>query len=165
MIVRTVLAVALAVALLAVSQPAIQTATREHTAREVADEVDRFVERAESLVEADDAARQSGARRIVTVTLPHDGRFSAGVDELAFEPRVLGDPRAPPMDASAISWVVEGGDTHRRVLERLRIDTPNASPVRLQEPGRHRLELSLRGSNVDPVVAVQRYERPGEVSV
>jgi Tfp pilus assembly protein FimT len=162
MMIRTVLAVALAAALVAVSQPAIQQAGRERTATTVADEVDRFVERAEHLIDTDDATARPGARRIVTIDLPEDGRVAAGVDRLSFEPRLDGDDRTDATATSAITWVIDGGDRHERVLERVRLETTDGSPLRLSEPGQHRLVLSLRGSSANPSVHVQRFEPGGD---
>lgn len=161
MMIRTVLAVALAAALVAVSQPAIQQAGRERTATTVADEVDRFVERAEHLIDTDDAVARPGARRIVTLHLPDDGRFGAGVDRLSFEPRLDGDDRDDANATSAVAWVIDGGDRHRRVLERVRLET-TGDGLTLTEPGRRRLVLSLRGSSAHPGVHVERFEPGGD---
>lgn len=163
MMIRTVLAVALAAALVAVSQPAITQAGRERTATTVASEVDRFVERAEDLRDTDDAVAGPGARRIVTLSLPEDRRFAAGVDRVSFEPRVGGDDRDDANASSAIAWVIGGGDRHERVLERVRLDTPDGTPLVLSEPGHHRLVLSLRGSSANPTVHVRRLD-PGDGS-
>lgn len=162
MMIRTVLAVALAAALLAVSQPAIQQAGRERTATTVADEIDGFVERAHHLIDTDDATARPGARRIVTVDLPADERLAAGVDRLSFEPRLEGDDRDDGTARSAIAWVIDGGDRHERVLDRLRLDTDDGRPLRLSEPGQHRLVLSLRGSSANPSVHVERFEPAGD---
>lgn len=158
MIVRTILAVALAGALLAVSQPAIQSATRERTASAIADEVDRFAERAQSLIDTDDAVTSPGARRIVTVTLPERSRTAAGVQAVTFDPDPTLDSRGDASGASAIAWTVEGGQRNRRVLESIRLETTDGDPLSLAEPGRHRLVLSLRGSNANPRVHVSRYQ-------
>jgi hypothetical protein len=161
-IVRTVLAVALAAALVAVSQPAVESAGRERTAAAVADEVDRFVEQATSLVDTDDAVARPGARRIVTVSLPEPGQTAAGIGELAFEPAVEGQRRSAGTTASAISWRIDGGDRNRRFLERITLETSDDEPLVLGEHGRHRLVLSLRGSNADPRVHLRRYGTGGE---
>lgn len=161
MMIRTVLAVALAAALLAVSQPAIQQAGRERTATAVAEEVDHLVERADRLVATDDAVSSPSARRIVTVTLPEGGRFTAEVDLLSFEPRVGGDDRDDADATSAISWAIDGGDRHVRLLERVRLGTDDGDPLLLSEPGRHRLVLSLRGSSANPIVHVRRLDPGG----
>lgn len=158
MIVRTVLAVALAAALLAVSQPAIQSATRERTASAIADEVEQFVERAESLVDTDDAVTSPGARRIVTVTLPERSRTAAGVQELRIEPDYATESRADSTEASALAWTIERSEERRRILERIQLETADGDPLTLTEPGRHRLVLSLRGSNAKPRVHVSWYQ-------
>lgn len=167
MMIRTVLAVALAAALLAVSQPVIQQGARERTAAAIADEVDRVVERAAHLVATDDAVARPGARRIVTVTIPERGRFAAGVDFLSFEPRVDGgerdlDDRDDADGTSAIAWALDGGDRRERLLERIALETPDGDPLSLSEPGRHRLVLSLRGSNANPRVHVSRFDPGGD---
>lgn len=161
MIVRTILAVILAAVLVGASLPAIESASRDRTATAVEREVDAVLERATSLVETDDATRGPGARRIVTVHLPAADRTSAEVDSLAFEPSVDDSVRSHETNASAVSWAVAGGTHNRRVVERIDIETRDGDPMVLSDPGRHRLVLSLRGSNAAPRVLFTQYRTRG----
>lgn len=159
MIVRTVLAVVLAAALVGVSQPAIEAAARERTANHVAEAVEEVAGHAAGLVETDDAVAGAGARRTVTVHLPGRTLTRAGVEYLRFQPS--GGEASVGSNRSAVSWRLSGGDARRRVLESVRLVTSGGEPVVLREQGRHRLVLSLRGSNAEPRVHLQRHDVGG----
>lgn len=148
---RAVLAVLVIAAILAVSQPVIQGGRQDHAATLLAAEVDDLVGSARDLVRTDEAVAGPGARRIVTVDLPPPRRFSAGANYVE-----MTGGRTP-----TVEWAVEGGATHRRVLEYARFRTADGEPLRLEGTGEHRLVLSLTGRPGDPVVLVERFEPPG----
>lgn len=148
---RAVLAVLVIAAIVAVSQPAIQSGRQDHAATLLADEADGLVDNARDLVKTDEAINGPGARRIVTVELPAAQRFSAGANYV----EITGG------DTPTVEWAVDGGRTHRRVVEGLRIRTPNGAPLRLEGEGERRLVLGLTGPAGDPVVTVERFEPPG----
>jgi hypothetical protein len=158
-IVRTLLAVAVAVALVGMSQSAIESAARERTATLVGEEVDRFVDRARSLVDTDDAVSGPGSRRIITLPLPARDRTVAGVEQLVVHPLAGAEAPATAANASAVSWTVRGGTRHWRAIDGLSVRTRDGKPLPLREPGAHRLVLSLGGSNANPRVLVRRYGR------
>lgn len=149
--IRAVLAVLVVLAIFGVSQPVIQQGRQDHAATLLAEEVDEFVEQSQDLVRTDEAVGGPGARRIVTVELPADRRFSAGASYLEI------DGGARP----TVEWATEGGDRRRRVLDGLSIRTPGDGPLRLERSGTHRLLLSLGGSPGEPIVDVDRFDPTG----
>lgn len=149
---RAVLAVLVVLALLAVSQPLITQGRQEHAATLLGDEVEGLIDESRDLVATDEAVNGPGARRIVGVELPPAGRFSAGAHHVEIH------GGATP----TVEWAVDGGRTHRRVLEGLRYRTPDGEPLRIAGEGTRRLVLRLTGPPGDPIVAVDRFEPPGD---
>lgn len=149
---RAVLAVLVVAAIVAVTQPAIQQGRQDHASTLLADEVDALLDQGRDLVRTDEATAGPGARRIVTVELPSPQRFSSGASYVEID----GD------DPSTVEWAVEDGRSQRRVLDGLRLRTPDGEPLRLERPGDHRLVLGLAGSPGNPVVDVRRFEPPGD---
>lgn len=147
---RAVLAILVIAAIVAVSQPVIQGGRQDHAATLLAGEVDGLTDAARDLVRTDEAVAGPGARRIVTVELPKPGRFSAGANAVEIDG---GQP-------STIEWVVDGGTTHRRVLEDVRFRTAEDESLRLEGTGEQRVVLSLTGSAGDPTVRIERFEPP-----
>lgn len=145
---RAVLAVLLVAAILAVSQPVIQQGRQDHAATLLGDEVDELVEQAVDLVATDEATDGPGARRIVTIELPAERRFSAGANYVVIDG---GTP-------STVEWAIDDGTTHRRVLEDVRLRTPDGDRLHVRGSGRQRLLLSLDGRPGQPVVEVSRFQ-------
>lgn len=149
---RAVLAVLIVAALLAVSQPLITQGRQEHAATLLGEEIDDLVGESRDLIATDEAVNGSGARRIVGVELPPARRFSAGANYV----EINGG------ETPAVEWAVDGGRARRRVLEGLRYRTPDGESLRLAGEGSRRLVLRLVGPPGDPVVAVKRFEPPGD---
>lgn len=82
--IRTVLAVLLAVALLGLSLPAADAAARDQVATRVAEEVGALAAAAERLAGGNDpvAPGTGGARRTVTLAVPHDRLVGPGATAL-----------------------------------------------------------------------------------
>jgi len=145
---RAVLAVLLAAAILTVSHPIIQQGRQEHAATLLAEEVDDLVAEAKDLVATDEATGGPGARRIVTLDLPTSGRFSAGANAITID----GGP--PPR----VEWAVEDGRTERRILEDVRLRTPDDDPLVVRGSGQERLLLALDGRPGEPVVEISHFQ-------
>jgi len=161
-IVRTILAVVLAVALVGASQSAMESAARERTATGIEADVDRFVDRARSLADTEDAVAGPGARRIVTIRVPPRTRTSAEIERLVVHPSVDGGTAPSAANASAVTWTIAGGDRQGRILEDVHLVTEDGGGLELREPGRHRVRLALRGTNADPRIHVSRYGNRGD---
>lgn len=142
--IRLVVGVALALALVGASLPPLAEARVDRSATLLEAELDRLARTAAVLVaESDPVAAGPGARRIVTLELPGRSLTSAAVawvelrgDEDAAVYRLPGrPPTAVPLGVA--------------------LRTPDG-PVRLVDPGDHRVTLSLRRVDGDAVVVAAR---------
>lgn len=142
--IRLVVGVVLAAALLAASLPAIEDARVDRTNAQVETTTSRLRVAAASLLATDAAVVGPGARRVVTVRLPDRTLTSAAVRSFVV--------RCRPFCTVVVDF--EGG--HRRTfrLDDLPFRTP-AGPIRLDDPGPHRLVLGLRPAADGPVVTVR----------
>ncbi|SFL02460.1 hypothetical protein SAMN04487950_2015 [Halogranum rubrum] len=155
LVIRIVLTVALATALLAVSLPAVDSARGDRTAASLDADLATVRDAAVGLVDEDDPTRDdvAGARRLVTVDVPHPSWTAATVERVTVRGQT----------DSSVSTLGYRLDSGRR--GRLRLDvplrTPNG-PLVFTTPGAHRLALSLAWGDGDgsggagPTVVVRR---------
>jgi len=138
-VIRVLLAVALTAALLAASLPAVESAAADRTAASLDRDIDALQRAGESLLAEDDP----GARRIVTISLPHRSLTAAGVESFSVECHA---------DCS-VTYTLETGASRTRRLG-VPLTTPDG-PVRLGSPGTHRVTLGLVTGDDGRVVTVR----------
>lgn len=161
--IRAVLAVAATTALLAASLPAVDDGRRQHTEGVVREDVEALERAAHALVETEDVAREAGARRVLTLTLPERSWTHAGLDELVIAggsnaTERVNETERPDATAARVVVAVSGGRRTTHLIDGVALRTPGDEPVRLSGTGRRRLVLSLGGTPRRPVVTVQRFE-------
>lgn len=154
---RVVIAVALAAALLATTMPALETAQRQRTATQLAGEADRLATAVADLRAREQATVGPGARRVVTVRIPQRDWTHAGTRYLA----IGGRPGATgaAQDGAAFAWRVDGGDEQWRHVPGLRVvpvETCGGRPIRLREPGTHRIALELAWRDGERLIRARR---------
>lgn len=143
---RTTLAVVLAAALLGLALPVVDGARVGHADSQVRTELDRLETAAVDLRATSDpvAPGRPGARVTRSLRIPGATWGSAGVERVAIPARTNGSVR----------WRVAGGGAHARATTPPLVAPPNG--LVLEEPGRHRLALSLQRREGRVVVVVSR---------
>jgi hypothetical protein len=144
-VIRAVLAVALALALVGVTSAGVEEARLARTDGVVEGELRALDRAAASLYEREETTPGPGPRRTVTLTLPAADWDRAGVDEL-----LVGEAGPTP----TVSYRLGGGPERRHRLS-VPLSVPG-EPVRIREPGRHRLVLTLVRRHDRRVVRVRR---------
>lgn len=147
--IRVVVTVVIATALLAASLPAVDSARGDRTAAHLDGELATLTDAAASLVDRDDPTPPSvsGARRVVTLTLPTRSWTAAGVDSLT-----VGCRAACPRPT--LGYTLDTGRT-RRVAVDLPLVVPDG-PLVVRESGTHDLWLTLERDDDGVAVVVQR---------
>lgn len=141
---RVVLARLLAVAVVGASVPAVDSARVEATDSRLRGELTSVRAAVADLLVRDDPTRGPGARRVLTVRLPHRSWGQAGTARVA-------------LGGDVLAWRARSGSRHTlRLPARLRT-TDEADALVLRRPGRHRLVLALVPDDGEPVVTVRRH--------
>jgi len=141
---RVVVAVVLGAALFATTLPAVETAKHQRTDAHLAGEVDRLTAAVADLRAREQATAGSGARRVVTVRVPHRDWTDARVSYVA----IGGRPEAArgERNETTVAWRIEGGPRRTRHVPGIRVDavgTTGDRPLVLREPGTHRIAVEL----------------------
>jgi len=150
-ILRVVVVVVLTTALLGVTMTGLETAQRDRSSAVVARDVDRVVTVIEDVAAREAAVDpdEQGGRRLVTLRIPPRDWAHARVRSISIgvptdrPPAQSGD--AQSTGGSAIVWQISGGVERRHTLPGIRVASGNSpgQPLRLEEPGVHRLAVSL----------------------
>lgn len=160
---RVVVAIVLAVALLSVSLPALDTARHDHSEQRVHATLARLTAAIADVHAREAAVREgaAGAQRIVTVRLPARTWADAGIEYLA----IGAHPDHPGVDEaneSTFVWQVTGNQPQERRVTSVPVEADTESdenPLVIQEPGVHRLVVTLSERRNRTVVVVKRLQQ------
>lgn len=152
---RAVVAVVLGAALLATTLPAVETAKRQRAAAHVAGEIDRLESAVADLRAREQAAVGPGARRVVTVHIPHRDWTHAGVSYVALGGRPA-DARGD-RNGTTFAWRIEGVGERTSHVAGVRVEAATGEgPLVLRDPGTHRVAVELAWRDGERRVLVSR---------
>jgi hypothetical protein len=154
---RAVVAVVLGAALLATTLPAVETAKHQRTETQVAGELDRLESAVADLRARDQATVEPGARRVVTVHIPHRDWTHAGVSYVALGGRPV-DARGD-RNGTTFAWRIDGGEERTNHVTGVRVEAAGMAgdrPLVLREPGTHRIAVELAWRNGERRILVSR---------
>lgn len=158
---RVVLATVLAAALVGTAFHALDSAARDHANADLERTAERLTAAAADLRDREQAvpAGRTGARRVVTVRVPAEDWTTAPVEYLAVGGRPTDQPSG---SAPAVSWRVAGSYEQTRHVTGVRVvgrdETGHDGVVVVEEPGTHRLALTLVEVEGRETVVVRRLD-------